>query len=45
MLESANAAKEVGGNLAAASEGLGLGAVFTLELPINITTQEPAKTH
>ena len=42
---SANAAKEVGGNLIAASDGLGLGAVFTLELPINITTQEPAKTH
>jgi C4-dicarboxylate-specific signal transduction histidine kinase len=42
---SANAAKEVGGNLTAASDGLDHGAVFTLELPIKITTQESAKTH
>ena len=38
---SANAAKEVGGNLTATSDGQGLGAVFTLELPIKIAAQEP----
>ncbi len=40
---SANAAKEVGANLAAASDGLGLGAVFTLELPVKIAAQAPTK--
>jgi C4-dicarboxylate-specific signal transduction histidine kinase len=38
---SANAAKEVGGNLTATSDGQGLGAVFTLELPVKIAAQEP----
>ena len=38
---SANAAKEVGGNLTAASDGPGLGAVFTLELPVKTAEQAP----
>lgn len=36
----ANAAKEMGGNLVAASAGLGRGATFTLELPIAKETNE-----
>ncbi len=40
---SANAAKEVGGNLSASSDGLGLGAVFTLDLPAKTATKEPTK--
>jgi len=34
---SANAARELGGRLTAASEGVGKGATFTLELPIKRT--------
>ena len=37
---SANAATEFGGNLTGASEGLGLGATFTLELPLK--EQQPS---
>ena len=33
------AARELGGSLSAASEGVGLGATFTLELPLNSTKQ------
>ncbi len=40
---SANTAKEVGGNLTAASDGPGRGALFTLELPMKIAAKEPSK--
>jgi signal transduction histidine kinase len=36
----ANAAKELGGTLTAFSEGVGQGAVFTLELPANQTSKK-----
>ena len=38
---SANAAKEFGGSLSGTSEGAGLGATFTLELPLK--EQQPAR--
>ncbi|MDB6017900.1 MAG: Integral rane sensor signal transduction histidine kinase [Pedosphaera sp.] len=37
----ANAAKEMGGTLSAHSEGLGKGAVFTLELPASVSNRQP----
>jgi signal transduction histidine kinase len=36
---SANAAREMGGSLTVESPGMGLGATFTLELPINQTSE------
>jgi len=38
---SANAARELGGLLTATSEGLGRGAAFTLELPIEVNKEQP----
>jgi signal transduction histidine kinase len=38
---SANAARELGGLLTATSEGLGRGAAFTLELPIEVNQEQP----
>ena len=40
----ANAAKEMGGTLAAQSEGVGKGAEFTLELPTTAARQKPVMT-
>ena len=39
---AANAAKEMGGSLIAASDGPGLGATFTLELPVNLAATATA---
>jgi len=36
-------ARELGGTLAAASDGAGLGATFTLELPLGAARDEPAR--
>jgi len=38
---SANAAREMGGLLVAESEGRGRGAIFTLELPIQLQKSHP----
>lgn len=40
---AANAAREMGGSLTAASDGPGLGAMFTLELPIEAKVEKPCK--
>jgi C4-dicarboxylate-specific signal transduction histidine kinase len=39
---AANAATEMGGTLRAASEGLGTGSTFTLELPAEVNYKEAA---
>lgn len=40
---AANAAREMGGNLTAASGGTGLGATFTLDLPAEVAAKNAAK--